>query len=158
MKRLFLVLALVLMVAGCGTFGDFSVRATTNKSYDYSITAAQAFTDYTDNQVLTNTTDAQVTAGSWAILTNTGGAGTIDLKLLAFGVDCAGVGTTINIPVTASTTVGDTAFSVNDIASINNILPANSQYRLCMIITPTDNTIPMNLTLRFKITISGTIK
>ena len=157
MKKLLLVLALILLVS-CGTFGDFSTRVTTSKSYDYNIIATQPFTDYADNQVLSNTTDASIIAGSWSILTNTGGAGNIDLKLLAYGADCAGVGTFINIPVTALTTIGDTALSSGVIAAINGILPANSQYRLCIVTTPTDAVNPMNLTLRFKITISGTVK
>lgn len=157
MKKLFLVLALILL-AGCGTFGDFSTRVTTSKSYDYDIIATQPFTDYADNQVLQNTTDASITAGSWSIITNTGGAGSIDLKLLAYGADCAGAGTVINIPVTALTTIGDTALLPSVITAINGILPANSQYRLCMVTTPTDVVNPMNLTLRFKVTISGTMK
>ena len=157
MKKLLLVLALILL-AGCGTFGDFSVRATTSKSYDYNIIATQAFTDYADNQVLQNTTDASISAASWSIITNTGGAGSIDLKLLAYGADCAGAGTVINIPVTALTTVGDTALAAGDIAALNGTLPANSQYRFCMITTPTNTANPMNLTLRFKVTISGTMK
>jgi len=156
MKKLLLVLALVLLV-GCGSLGDFEVRSTTTKSYDYDIVATTPFTDYADNEVLKNTTDASVVSGSWSILTNTGGAGNIDLKLLAFGADCAGTGTVINIPVTAGVTTGDTAFSAGDIAAINNTLPANSQYRICMITTPTSSANPMNSTLRFKITIRGTM-
>lgn len=157
MKRLLLALALIFMV-GCGNFGDFEVRSTTTKSYDYSIVAAQAFTDYADNTVLQNTTDASITAGSWSIIANTGGAGSIDIKLLTYGADCAGIGTIINIPITAGTIVGDTAFSTSVLTAINDVLPANSQYRICMTTTPISSANPMNLTLRAKITISGTMK
>lgn len=157
MKKLILGLVFVLMV-GCGNFGIFEVQSTTTKSYDYSIVATTPFTDYADNIVSQNTTDASITAGSWSIITNTGGAGTIDLKLLAYGATCSGAGTTITIPVTAATTVGDTALSAANITALNNTLPANSQYRICMITTPAGAASPMNLTLRFKITIEGTMK
>lgn len=157
MKKLFSGLVLILMV-GCGNFGNFEIQTTTTKSSDYNIIATTPFTDYADNVVTQNTTDASITAGSWSIIANTGGAGTVDLKLLAYGANCAGAGTTITMPVTANTTIGDTAISAGDIAAINAVLPANSQYRVCMITTPASSASPMNLTLRFKITISGTMK
>lgn len=162
MKKLFKSLVLVLVVSlaliGCGNFGSFEVQSTTTKNYDYHVVATTPFTDYADNAVMQNTTDASILSGSWSIITNTGGAGSIDLKLLAYGADCAGIGTTITIPVTAATTVADTALSAGDIVAINGILPANSQYRVCMITTPASSANPMNLTLRFKIAISGTMK
>lgn len=157
MKKLLAALALFLIV-GCGNLGNFEVQSTTTKSYDYSIVATTPFTDYADNTVLRNTTDASISGGSWSIITNTGGAGSIDLKLLAYGADCSGTGTTITIPVTAAITVGDTALSAANVTSLNNTLPVNAQYRFCMITTPANAASPMNLTLRFKITISGTMK
>lgn len=162
MKKLIkgLVLALIvsLSLIGCGNFGKFEIQSTTTKSYDYHIVAVSPFTDFADNTVVQNTTDASITAASWSVIINTGGAGTIDLKLLAYGADCAGIGTTVTIPVAANTTIGNTALSAGDITAINVILPANSQYRICMVTTPADAASPMNLTLRFRITISGTMK
>lgn len=157
MKRLFLVLALVLLV-GCGVSFDTSGTDLINKFY--SATGSGAITTWTDefDRVVTkNQGNPGVIGGSYKVVKSVGGSGSIALASVASGATCVGALPLETIVIVANTpALIFTNFQPATIAELDRIakLPVSGGFKFCLTYIQADTTNPINTEVQFVLTVT----
>jgi hypothetical protein len=148
MKKLFLVLVLALLV-GCSGAITGSVPVSANLRGAVGVASS---TIAVDNNIST-IEGVTVTETSYEVYNNTGGAGSLAFGITAFGGDCSVVTPVLTVPVLAATNSAAAVISPEILAAVQTYY-AVGQMRVCIFYTQTDVNIPLDLSVRIKITAS----
>src|SRR4030067_1549692 len=147
MRKLFLCLILALLLGCSGTItGEIPLSANLKGGIGVGSSVLAV-----DNNVST-IEGANITQTTYEIYNNIGGAGSIAFGVTAFGGDCALAAQVLTVPIAATTNIAATTSP--EILTAFQAYYAVGQERICIFYSQTDVNVPLDLSVRFRVTAS----